>query len=153
MPSELDARRLVEESLPAAVALLLWSLLATVAQNGVALGLRIAGIVMALLYVAVRASALADSLAVDEQPTDPEPILRENVSVALAAGVWFLSALVVALFADFIENIIFPLRGLFSAISFVLAATGVATVIFYAVAVGTARLRGQVDSGEQPAAE
>jgi len=156
MPSPLDARRLVEETVPVAVVLLFWSVLAAIAQSGVALGLRIAGVVMALLYVVVRALALADSLADDGQPVDSEPILRENATVAVASGVWFLTALLFSAPIPIARQIVYLLRGLFSAISFAFAATGVLTVVLYAVAVGIVRVRTQSGSAEptsQPAAE
>ncbi|MFD1586731.1 hypothetical protein ACFR9U_07025 [Halorientalis brevis] len=155
MPSPLDARRLVEESVPAAVVLLFWSVLAAIAQSGVALGLRIAGVVMALLYVVVRALTLADSLADDGQPIESEPILRENATVAVASGVWFLAALLFSAPLPIPRSIDY-LFGLFSAISFALAATGVLTVVLYAVAVGIVRMRARSDAANptgQPAAE
>ncbi len=151
MPSPLDARRLVKESVPAAVVLLFWSVLAAIAQSGVSLGLRIAGVVMALLYVVVRATRVATSVADGGQPVEPEPILRENATVAVASGAWFLAGLVATALSS--QFSFFPLRRLLSGISFALAATGVATVVFYAVAVGTARLRGLSESASQPAAE
>ena len=140
MPSTLDARRLLDESIPAAVVLLFWGLLAAVAQDGVALGLRLAGVVMALSYVVVRGNAIADSLSDDGQPVDPEPILRENVSVALGAGAWFLAAI---LFSAPLPIPYLSLRQGFGAISFAFAATGVLTVVLYAVAVGLVRVRNQ----------
>ncbi|WP_136717083.1 hypothetical protein [Halorientalis salina] len=155
MPSPLDARRLVEESVPAGVALVFWSLLAAVPRDWIALGLRLAGVVMALSYVVVRAVAIADSLSDDGQPVDPGPVLRENVPVALAAGGWFLAAIISGVFSGLLASLLqVPwFREIFDALSFALAATGVLTVVFYAVAVGTIRLRGQSESTSQPVAE
>jgi hypothetical protein len=155
MPSTLDARRLLEESVPAAVVLLFWSLLAVIDRGLIGTGLRLAGVVMALLYVVVRGTRLADSLTDDGQPVEPEPVLRENATVALAAGAWFVAAALatVALHLVGVGLMIEALESVAEALRFALAATGVATVGLYAVAVGTVRLHDRSESaGPAPSA-
>ncbi|MFB6170239.1 MAG: hypothetical protein ABEJ06_03745 [Haloarculaceae archaeon] len=146
MSSALGVRRLYGESLPVAVALSFWVVLSWFGgAPGVARGLRLAGVVMALLYVVVRGRAIARSQPPTPQPTDVAGVLSENLRVLAAAGGWFLAALVAALVDPYWRVVGLP--GLFASpvdsLVFVLSGTGVGTVLLYALAVGLPRLRSE----------
>ena len=142
MPSRLGSKRLVIESAPAVVILVPWNLLAMVGDGTVALGARIAGVVMALLYVVVRAAALSEPFAADSLPETPLGQLRGNEGVLFAAGVWVLSAVV-------LESVQISVVGLpepavdvaRSLLVFPLAGGVVVTALLYAAAVGLALVR------------
>lgn len=144
MVSPLDTRRLLRESAPVTVILLFWVVLSSVVRPTIATGLLRAGVIMALLYTVVRGVALARTHQPTPQPDDLEGILRENVRVALPAGVWFLAAYLVY----FIEQVwdvlgipgwdTSPAEGL----AFVFVGAGVAVVLLYAISVGLPRVRG-----------
>lgn len=152
MSSALDARRLLEESVPAAVVLLFWVVLSWFGRPPVETGLRYAGVAMVLLYVGVRGAALAESLSPPPLPEDPEDVLRENARVAVPAGAWFLAALLVYV-VEGLWNLL-GVPGAFTSpadsLAFVLTGAGVATVLLYAVAVGLARVRDAETSDAGP---
>ncbi len=150
MSTALDASVLRSESLPVAVIVGFWSALSLpVAQfSTLALGLRAAGLVLALGYVAVRGAILARTIGAGPAPYEPRAIVHENVRILLAAGAWFLSAFLVyalsdLLFAAVLEWSFGPARLLVDTLGFVLTATGVGTVVLYAVAVAAARTGGR----------
>lgn len=143
MVSPLDTRSSLRESVPVAVILLFWMLLSSVVIRPIATHLLRAGIVMALLYTVVRGVALARTHQPTRRPDDLEGILRENVRVALPAGVWFLAAHLVY----FIEQV-WDRLGILGSVSplveplvFSFSGSGVAVVVLYAVAVGLPRVR------------
>ena len=133
-----EPERLFRESVPVAVVLLFWNALAVVANpETVALGFRLGGVVMALLYVGSRTEALVrDPL---HTPVDLEGHLRENVAVLVAAGAWFLAALVVGVLSPFAGGITRFVRAL---LLFPLSGAGVAVVLLYALPTGLGRVRG-----------
>jgi len=141
--------RLLRESAPVAVVLLFWVLLSSLLPDVVTDAVLLAGVVMALLLVVVRGVALAAALPTVPAPDDTGAVLRENVGVALGAGVWFLAALVVYA-AEGLWNLL-GIPGAFTTpapgLAFVFSATGVATVVLYAVAVGLPRVRRATDGG------
>lgn len=144
MESAIDTRRLLRESLPVAVILLFWVVLASFTPAEIATGLLRAGVVMALLYTIVRGLAIAETLEPTRQPTDVEGILRENVRVAIPAGVWFLAAQAIYLVEQLWDMFGIPGWDTSPAaeISFVFVGTGVAVVVLYAISVGLPRVRG-----------
>jgi hypothetical protein len=142
MTATVPIARLLRESAPAAVVLLLWAVVAAILPATVAGSVRLAGGVMALLYVVVRGVHLADTIDVGRQPTDTRDLLVENLGVAVAAGAWFLAGVVVTaleplahvLHVHLLDSIVGPL-------AFAFGTTGVATVVLYAIAAGLPRLR------------
>jgi hypothetical protein len=152
MSAPVVPRRLLVESLPVAAVLLFWVVLSWVAPApGLATGLRLAGVVMAVSYVVVRGVDLSHSRRVAPQPVDVAAVLRENVRVLLAAGAWFVAAVLVELLEGLWRG--FGLPGAFTSpgegLGFVLTGTGVATVLLYAVAAGVARVEGRVATGRE----
>jgi hypothetical protein len=147
MSTTLAPRRLFVESLPVAAVLSLWVVCSWLAPaSGLATGLRLAGVVMAVSYVVVRGVTLARSRRAPPLPTDVAGLLRENARVLLGAGGWFLAAALVAVVEPLWRLVGLP--GAFTspadAVVFVLTATGVAAVLLSAVAVGVARVEGRV---------
>jgi hypothetical protein len=149
MASAVPIARLLRESAPAAVVLLLWAVVAGILPRDVAGNARLAGVVMALLYVVVRGVHLAGTIEVGRQPTDPRDLLAENLGVAVAAGAWFLAGVFVAALRPFVERYHLHLieNTVVVPLSFALGTTGVATVVLYAIAAGLPRVR-QARSGE-----
>lgn len=143
MSPPLDTRRLLRESAPVAVILLFWTVPGSFVRVDVATGLLRAGVVMALLYTAVRGVGLARTTPPTPQPRDVRALLRENARVALPAGAWFLAAHLTYVVEGFWDS--FGLPGLFTSpaeeLGFVFVGTGVATVLLYALAVGLPRVR------------
>lgn len=147
-PAPLDARRLLRESFPVAVILAFWTLLSLLAMvPWLGWGLRVAGLVVAGQYVWIEGVQLADAVSPASRPADVSEravvALRENVHVLLAAGAWFLVALVpgvVVRVLEFAGVIRRPAIFGLEPVTFVLTATGVATVSLYAIAVGRSRL-------------
>ena len=144
MVSPPDTRHLLRESAPVAVILLFWVILSSLVQPAIATGLLRAGVIMALLYTIVRGVTLTRTHPPASQPDDLKGILRENVRVALPAGVWFLAAHLVY----FIEQL-WDMLGIpgwdtspADSLAFVFIGAGVAVVLLYAISVGLPRVRG-----------
>ncbi|WP_247005696.1 hypothetical protein [Halorientalis litorea] len=134
----IEPERLFRESVPVAAVLLFWNALAVVANaETVAFGFRLAGVVMALLYVGSRTEALVRDPP--HTPVDIEGHLRENVAVLVAAGAWFLAALVVGVLSPFGRGIGRLVRAL---LLFPLSGAAVAVVLLYALPTGLGRVRG-----------
>lgn len=144
MASSLDTRRLLRESAPVAVILLFWVMLASFVPAEIATGLVRAGVVMALLYTIIRGLAIAQIHEPTRQPTDVEGILRENVRVAIPAGIWFLAAQAIYLVEQIWDMLGIPGWDTSPAgeLAFVFVGTGVAAVVLYAISVGLPRVRG-----------
>jgi hypothetical protein len=145
----LTPRRLVAETVPVAAVLLFWVVVSWIAPlPTVSSGLRLAGVVMALLYVGVRGASLARTTPVATQPVAVAGVVRENARVLLAAGTWFLAAGVLQALDPLWD--LAGLPGAFTSpadsLAFVATGTGVAAVVLYAVAVGVARVRGDASS-------
>lgn len=149
MSPPLDARCLLRESIPIAAILAVWTVLSAVGVvPWLTVGLRVAGLVVAGLYVLHRGRQLADQVTVAPldaaDPIDPVVAVRTHKQVLLAAGAWvlagiglaLLTALVGLFFYRFDEAIAEPL-------GFFLSATGVTTVLLYAVVVSRSRLDAQ----------
>lgn len=89
MTAPLDIDRLYRESVPIAIILAFWVLLSWIGSTqGLGAGLRLAGIVMALLYTGVRGVTLARTRPATPQPTSIAAVLRENGRVLVSAGGW-----------------------------------------------------------------
>lgn len=127
-----ESLRLFEESLPVFVVVFLWAFLAEFALPGLRSELRTAGIVMALLYVVVRGSAIGRRGEAPDLPESVVETLRDNVRALVPALPWFL--LVFAL------GVVEPYTGGPLFLVYVAATTGVLTVLLYAVTFGSARL-------------
>lgn len=142
MAPPLDTRRLVQESAPVAVILLFWVGIAILARPVIETGLLRAGIIMALLYTVVRGLTIAKTQPLTEQPDDVSGILRENVRVALPAGVWFVIAHAI-FFVEYIGDTFgLPLSTSWAdELAFVFVGAGVAAVLLYAISVGVPRVR------------
>ena len=157
MVSVFEPRRLFRESAPVAAVLLFWVVLSWLGwEPVVATAVRYAGVVMALCYAVVRGvelgRAVPDAGTRTPGPDDVAGVVYENARVALSAGAWFVTAILVRLVESAWDATGLP--GAFvspvPAFSFVLAGAGVGVVVIYAVAVGTARVR--VGSGRGPGA-
>jgi hypothetical protein len=139
----LTARALLRESLPVVAVLFFWSVLSWPTIPGVDDALRTAGLAMVALYVVVRGVSLSRHVSAPVF-SDVASVLRENVRAALPAAGWFVAAHLVAALESLWQGVGLP--GLFTsprgALVRLFALTGVATVGLYAVAVGTAALRG-----------
>lgn len=144
MVSPLDTRHLLRESAPVAIILLFWVVLSSIVRPAIATGLLRAGVIMALLYTVVRGVTLTQIHSPLPQPEDLEGVMRENVRVALPAGVWFLTAHLVYVIEDVWNALGIP--GLHTSpaggLAFVFIGTGVAVVLLYAISVGIPRVRG-----------
>jgi len=139
-----DTRRLLRESAPVALVLGFWTTLSLLAPSGVAVGLRYAGFAMALLYVAVRATAMARTISASDTPDGADRILDDNLTVAIPVGLWFLSALLLdAVYPPISRAVSVPLVRMFVEVATIAATgTGVATALLYALSVGMVRIRG-----------
>ena len=144
MVSSLDTRDLLRESTPVAIILLFWVVLSSVVIHSIANDLLRAGVIMALLYTVVRGVTLARTHQPTSQPDDLEGILRENVRVALPAGVWFLVAHLVYFIETLWDRFGIPGSVTFAAegLEFIFIGAGVAVVLLYAISVGLPRVRG-----------
>jgi len=139
-----EPERLFRESVPVAAVLLFWNAFAVVANaETVAFSFRLAGVVMALLYVGSRTAALVRDPP--HTPVDLEGHLRENVAVLVAAGAWFLAALLLGLVSPFTGGITRLARDL---LLVPLSGAGVAVVLLYALPTGLGRVRGITGRGD-----
>lgn len=131
-------KRLAEEGIPIAAILGFWYVLA-VATGGFPAasgGFVRAGVVMAGLYVAVRGAALSAE-APPLKTGGVEVVLRDNVRIAVSAGVWFTGAVVFSRVDRLTVR-----SDLVGSIADVFAGAGLGVVGLYAVAVGVATLGG-----------
>jgi hypothetical protein len=149
--STIDPKRLFVESVPVAEILFLWSLVAVLAEAMVrgyraagtaALGLRVAGIVMAFVYVAARADALAGSRPWTDWPGTGSGQIRENWRVLLAAAPWVLAAVATRFLPPLTQFGVPPLyRTILDPVAFALTGAAAAPAVLYAVAFGLAWVR------------
>jgi len=138
-----DTRTLLRESAPVALVLGFWTTLSLLAPSDVAVGLRYAGFAMVLLYVVVRATAMAREIPASRTPNGADRILDDNLAVAIPAGLWFLLALLLDVVYQLSGYVVgMPIAGTFVDVATIVATgTGVATALLYAVAVGLFRTR------------
>ena len=151
VPSTLDPKRLFVETVAVAEILLLWSFVAVLAETmmrgyraagTVALGLRVAGIVMAFVYVAARADALAGSRPWADWPGTGSGQVRENWRVLLAAAPWVLAAVATRFLPPLTQFGVPPLyRAVLDPVAFALTGAAAAPAVLYAVAFGIAWIR------------
>lgn len=138
----LSWKRLATEAIPVAAILLFWNVLSAIAaMQEVGGPVRTAGTVMAALYVLLRGIALASEATAFRMEKfkpllreDVEALLYENARVAAPAGIWFLGGLALS-----IPYTPFDLLG---ALASAFMGAGLGVVTLYAVATGTATLRG-----------
>lgn len=156
MSSSIDSRRLFRESRPVAGILLFWVVVSWIGtEPGITTSLRLAGVVMALLYVGVRGVELAQTHPPTPLPTNVSDLLRENARVLSAAGIWFLPAVLLAFLEPYWEEIgllrlfMSPLESL----AFVFTGTGVTTVILYAIVTGVSRADGDASGSVSSTSE
>lgn len=128
--------------------LLFWVSISSFVRPVIATGLLLAGIIMTLLYTVVRGLTIAKTQPLTDQPADVEGILRENVSVALPAGIWFLSAHAIFVVEHIWDTFGIPGLGTSPAegLAFVFIGAGVASVLLYAIANGVPRVRATTSS-------
>lgn len=140
---------LLGESVPVAATLLFWNLFGAVFQFAAPLQSLVAtgGTLMAGLYVVVRGVALSWKVPVPET-ADLEALVRQNARVAAPAGVWFLGAAVLLAGRE-----VGPGGDVLAALGSAAAGAGLGVVGLYAVAAGTAALRGEEAATERSAAE
>lgn len=148
-------RSILSESVPIAGIMLFWLVASWLGSYPlVATGARFAGIVMALTYAVVRGVALAETTGPSLAFDTPESVLHANGLVLLAAAGWFVVARLVVFVEQLWEELALPGAFTSPADGFVFAftATGVVTVVMYAVAIGNAALHGgsQPGNGSQP---
>lgn len=129
--------RRFEDSIPVFAVLLLWTLLSAVSHGPLAVGLRRAGLVMALLNVVVHGVSRS-RVVEDGPPGNPDSVvavLRDSARALAAALPWFLLALAVELVRPYTRFY------WIESVASVAATAGLLTVVLYAVPVGAARLR------------
>jgi len=141
MPSPLSPRRLLCDSLPIPLILLVWVLPGRYLGRGTGQALFVAGLAMAVLYVVVRGAGLSSRCRTAVEPADPLDVLEENVRVPAVAAVWFVAAQVLWYAFSSPLGVLPDLRrfGGFDAVILALNGAGAGTVLLYAVAVGRAR--------------
>lgn len=155
MTSPIATRQLLRESTPVAVILLFWVVLSSVVRPDIGSGLLRAGVIMAGLYTLVRGVMIAKPVHPTVQPTDLEGVLRENVTVAVPAGLWFIAAHLIY----FVEHRwdMMGIPGVATSPAndfvFVFIGTGVATVFLYAIVVGISRIREEPTTPGNPGAD
>lgn len=145
-----NTRRLLRESMPVAAILLFWLALSVPVEPSISAGLLRAGLIMAILYSVVRGVMLAQEYPPTSRATELEGILKENVRIAIPAGVWFLSVEVIYVVESLWDTLGIP--GLFKSpadsLAFVLNGAGIAVVLIYAIWVGLPYIRGDVPTTE-----
>lgn len=143
MVTPLSPRRIVEESVPVAAVLLVWTVPAELLygiDGAFVEAARLAGLVMALLYVTVRGLRLGRSLPPTTPPRGVSEVLLDNARAGVAAGVWILAAALFTTVWGFVDaHAGFPSQW---SIPFVnaLAGAAVGTVLLYAIANGSSRV-------------
>lgn len=145
-----DTRRLLRESIPAAVILLFWLALSVPVRPSISAGLSQAGIIMTILYTVVRGVMLGQEFRPISQTTGLKGILRENVRVTFPAGAWFISAQIVYEIEGLWDTLGIP--GAFTSpadgLVFVLNGAGIAVVVIHAVWVGSPYIHGEIETLE-----
>jgi hypothetical protein len=136
------------ESLPVAVILLFWNLLAVVAgEQHVGGSVSSAGVVMAALYVVVRGVSLSTEMP---PPTtdDVRTLLYENALLAVPAGAWFVAAMLANALGELL--FVYGPPSLVSSVVSSLAGAGLGVVGLYAVAAGYAAIGAGNAAGGRP---
>lgn len=149
--SSLSPSRVFADSLPIAAILLFWVLVSWLGAHPLlGRGARIAGLVMALTYAIVRGITSAPHARSPSALADVGSVLRINGLALLAAVGWFIGARVVILAEQVWSELALP--GVFvspaDGLVFAFTATGVVTIVLYAVTLGTAILRGGSPHGQ-----
>jgi hypothetical protein len=141
-----NPRRIFVDSLPIAAILLFWVVISWLGTHPL-LGrsARIAGLVMALTYAIVWGITSASHTRSPPEFAGLGSVLRVNGHALLAGVGWFVVARLV-LFAEQLWNeLAFP--GAFTSpaegLAFAFTATGVVTIVLYAVTLATSILRDQ----------
>lgn len=110
----------------------------------------IAGLVMAFTYAVVRGITYAEEARSPPSFAGVESVLRINGYALFAGGSWFIVARLVYLFEQLWSQLALP--GAFTSpadgFAFVFTATGVLTVILYAVTLASAALRSESPPGQ-----
>lgn len=136
-----DAQLLLRESSPIVAVLAFWGVVSSILRSQ----LFLAGLLMALLYTVARGFTLAESYQPPSQSTDTRGILRENVHVAVPAGLWALLSQLIGVPFDFDNLLPFALSEIAETvvvgIALGLSWGGVAVVLLYVIAVGVPRGR------------
>jgi len=156
--TKLDTRKLLAESAPVAVILAFWALLADFVPALIETGLLVTGVVMALFYVVSRGVILRGDYGQSERPTDLDETLRENVQVALPAGVWFLAAFLLVSIGRQLLLLTYRFTGLnvvdvvpVDAFAFAFTGAGIAVALLYAIVIGLPAARDGASTGATPA--
>lgn len=147
----LPPREFVREGVPIAAILLFWGALSWLTPNpDIAASVRDAGVVMAGLY-AVRRGVALSSAAVPGETGDLGTVLYANVRVAIPAGVWFLAAAAVSVFAQYRSG--YPVLPVPFASTLVRASAGagLGVVALAAVAVAVSSFRDDLSTPETEA--
>ena len=136
MATEDNRFHILRESAPIAVIMLFWTLFSWFGWKPVvATGIRLTGLVIALLYAITQGISLEQT---QPHPTDTESSLRTSIRVLLVAGPWFLAAIGTYVVAELWTEL--GLIGAFTSpadsLAFAFVASGVITAVLYAVAVG-----------------
>ena len=136
-----DARLLLRESAPVVAILVFWGVASSILRSQ----LFLAGLLMALLYTVGRGLALTEAYQPPSRSTDARGVLRENVRVAVPAGLWALLSQLLG--AGFSFDNLLPItlseiaETVVSGIALGLNWGGVAVVLLYVIAVGVPRGR------------
>lgn len=144
-------RRIFVDSLPIATILLFWVLVSWLGSHPLlGRGARIAGLVMALTYAIVRGITYTTHAGSPSALTDIGPVLRVNGLALLAGAGWFVLARLVVFIEQVWSELALP--GAFTSpadgLVFAFTATGVVTVVLYAVTLITSVLHGESPPGQ-----
>ena len=135
-----DTRFLLRESAPVVAILVFWGVASSILRSQ----LFLAGLLMALLYTISRGLVLAESSQPPSQSTGISGILRENVRVAVPAGLWaLLSQLVTVPFnLDILPITLLEIaETVVGGIELGFSWGSVAVVLLYVIGVGVPRVR------------
>ena len=135
-----DTWFLLRESAPVVAILIFWGVVSSVLRSQMFL----AGLLMAFLYTILRGLVVAESYQPPSRSTDISGILRENVRVAVPAGLWaLLSQLVTVPFnLDILPPALLEIaKTVVGGIELGLSWGSVAVVLLYVTAVGVPRGR------------
>ncbi|WP_415380477.1 hypothetical protein [Halosimplex sp. TS25] len=136
-------RQVLTESVPIAGIMVFWLVASWIGSHPLlGTGARVAGLVMALMYAFVRGIAFTTGSRPSPELDDIGTVLRVNALALTAAAAWFVLARLTLIIGHVWNDLALP--GLFTSpadgFAFAFTATGVMTVIMYAIALGTAAI-------------
>lgn len=151
MPSP-SPRQVFVDSLPIAAIMLFWVAVSWLGSHPLlGRGARVAGLVMALTCAIIKGTTSAPHARSPPALTDVGSVLRINGLALLAGAGWFFIARLVVFAEQMWSELALP--GAFTSpaggLTFAFTATGVVTIVLYAVTLGNAVLRGESPPGQE----